>query len=187
MQIVIVFRSEQFDRLIADFAGRVVTGQGTHVVAGLQRAARVYAVAMAARAQRASLGDGTWKDLAPSTKLRRLGRSGVSPAVLARVTRGRSLAEAVAGIRLPILYDSGRLFASLRPGGPGYVERLETPNVVKVGTAVPYAGRHQRGDRAGRLPQRALHVPPDPQTVSLMEAEVQRGVDEEAAEVARRA
>lgn len=186
MRVQITFHSEWLSRQLAALADRLQNGGGRFIGDALVRAGRIYMLFTRTRFQRASGGDGTWKDLAPSTKLKALRK--LAPGLLRQrtgptVTGARARAiDAVQGLRIPILYDTGRLYRSLTPGGPGYVERLVTPLVIRVGTSAPYAQFHQDGNPP-RLPQRTILDVPDPQTVRQMEAQIQAGVEREVAEL----
>lgn len=186
MRVEIIFHSEQLKRQLAALADRIASGKGRHIAQGLIRAARYYMLAMRGRFFRASRHDGTWKDHAPSTKLsraRKLGggflqkRTAQSKAPTAKA---RAI-DAVAGLSFPILYDTGRLFRSMSPGGPGYIERFVNPLTIRVGTSVPYAPYHQFG--GPNLPQRTILAAPEAAAVKAMEKEIADAVEREIAEL----
>lgn len=182
MRVEILFHSESLTRQLRLVADRIAAGRGRYVARGLIEAARAYMLAMRTRFFQASRGDGTWKDLAPSTKLKRALKS--APGVIRSGTaKGQRAADVAAGLRFPILYDTGRLFNSLRPGGPGYVERFVNPLTIRVGTSVPYAQYHQFGTI--RMPQRTVLDVPDVRTVRVMEKAIADAVEREVQEAAQ--
>jgi phage gpG-like protein len=182
MRVEIIFHSEQLTRQLRLVADRVAAGRGRHVARGLIDAARAYMQYIRGRFFRASRGDGTWKDLAPSTKLKRAMKS--APSVIRSATgRGQRAIDAAASLRFPILYDTGRLYRSLSPGGPGYVERFTNPLTIRVGTSVPYATYHQSGTT--RMPQRVVLDVPDVRTVKAMERIISEAVEREVKEASQ--
>lgn len=134
---------------------------------------------------RASRHDGTWKDHAVSTKIKKAAK--FAPGVLrqrasasAATGTGNRLADAVSGLSFPILYETGALFRSLTPGNPGYTERFAGPTTIFVGTAVPYGIYHQTG--TSRMPQRTVLDFPDARTKQVMDGIIAAAVDREVAE-----
>lgn len=187
MNVSIIFHSEEISRQLAPLKDRIAAGRGRYLRQGLIAAARVYMLWIRQRFFRASRRDGTWPDLAPSTKLKRAMKSAPGALRSRRRESGGTAQAAAAGLTFPILYDTGRLYRSLSPGGPGYIERFTGPLTLKVGSAVPYAPPHQFGVPARRLPQRVILAPPDAQAVRLMEAEILKSVDQEIADANREA
>lgn len=82
-------------------------------------------------------GGGIWPPLKPST--------------LARKKRKGTADKG-------ILRDSDKLYASLRKGGVGNVNR-DLPDGVQRGTSVKYAQWHQRG--TSKMPARVIKIDPD--------------------------
>lgn len=188
MRVEIIFHSEQLKQQLRQVSDRLTTGRSRHILAAMVQAARTYMLFIWGRFFRASRHDGTWKDHAPSTKLKKARK--FAPSVLrsraqaSTETSGAArLADAVSGLKFPILYETGRLFRSMSPGGPGYLERVVNPLHIKVGTSVPYAAPHQDGAPSRNLPQRVILAAPDAQTVKQMETIITAGVEREVAEV----
>lgn len=104
----------------------------------------------------ASHGDGTWVDIARSTKLARLRRAGVT------VARGAP----INGVLFEILIDTGAMFDSLEQGGPNYVE-MERSDGIEFGSIDEKIRYHQEG--TDRMPQRVIFVDPPAPVISTME------------------
>lgn len=115
---------------------------------GIQEAAKLYAVEMQKRFNRASGGDGTWKPLAPST-VKKKARETLFPR--------------------QILYLTGAMFASLTPGAPNNVYDVLRDR-VRYGTKDKKAGYHQKG--GGRLPQRRILIPPSQELIQQCTAPI---------------
>src|SRR4051812_37400525 len=145
MFVSIIFHTETLREQLRLLADRLQRGEGRHIRQGLIDAARYYMAAMRARFQRASRHDGTWKDHALSTKREKLRK---------HTPTSKAAPPDSSGMLFPILFDTGRLYESLSPGGPGYIERFAGPLSIFVGTAVPYAIYHQTGTT--RMPQRTV-------------------------------
>lgn len=130
----------------------------------------------------ASRGDGTWPDLAHSTKMSRIySRKSMANLFRRRLkraqgdvtrTQARRRVEVVSGMKFEILRDTGILFNSLSQGG---VQEM-LPNGIRVGTAVKYAKYHQEGGEGGRPPQRQIFVPPEGRIHDEMRAELEKAV-----------
>lgn len=162
---------QQLERLVDKLRG----GDDPNLRAGLKQAGLRYLGFIRRRFLAAARGDGTWPDLALSTKLRRIAKNG---AVLARYNRalhasGGDMHATVASMRFEILRDTGLLFNSLSTGSPGNVTE-ESPLQIRVGTAVRYAIYHQDG--GPRLPQRKIIVEPDDPTLVSIGNDLTRGV-----------
>ena len=105
----------------------------------------------------ASHSDGTWPDIARSTKLARLRRAGMT------VARGAP----INGVMFEILIDTGAMFDSLEQGGPNYVE-MERSDGIEFGSIDEKIRYHQEGTL--KMPQRAVFVEPPPPVISTMES-----------------
>lgn len=137
----------------------------------------------------ASRGDGTWPDLAPSTKAKRFRRkfAGRFQRFVRRVVRGQRatrLQELVAGARFLILRDTDELYRSLKPGDRGNYLRI-TRRGIEAGTTVVHGQYHQNPTRPGRPPRREFLVEPDHQTADHMANKIALGFEKELA-LARR-
>jgi phage gpG-like protein len=134
-----------------------------------------YMAAMRSRFSQAAGGDGTWKDLEPSTKLARLRKAGVRSNRDKRLSHAEQLAAASAR-RLPILMDTGTLFASLNRGAPGSLDEATMRQLVR-GTNVRYAHWHQTGGTIPRRPpQREIFVNPTGYLLERMATPIQAAV-----------
>ena len=105
-------------------------------------------------------GQGDWPDLSPSTKLKRLYKTGYRRG---RHPRGEQTAlEVASGRRFPILRDTDTLFESLMMNRP-YHQMVFTEISAASQTTVPYGSYHQFGGTIpGRPPKREYIVtPPD--------------------------
>jgi hypothetical protein len=128
----------------------------------------------------ASRGDGTWPDLAPSTKAARMRGRKTTRRILDRentrlqnafrsapveargtlpATRAQRLAAITGGFKFSILRDTNTLFNSLTTGAPGNITEHK-PDGIRVGTNVKYARHHQKPKVPGRPPVRKILVPP---------------------------
>jgi hypothetical protein len=172
MQIAAVPDTSPFSRftgrLAADLAAPL---RDPAVRGGAVEAVEVYLGGMRRRFASASHGDGTWPDLAPSTKLKRLRDAGLRYKREKGVTRLDRLRFA-AGVPLPILYVTGNLYSSLVPGEAGNVFDVLSDR-IRAGSAVPYARYHQQG--GGRLPRRSILVDPDAALLGQMSAPIVKG------------
>lgn len=159
-----------FDRMASRLNFSVASGtQNADLGTGAQEGMRQYMGAMRRRYTAASSNDGTWKDLAPSTKEKRLRKAG---AKFPR-QKGSTAAQRVANLPIPILYDTGKLLSSIVPGEAGNIFEVLTDR-VRSGSAVSYAKYHQSG--GARLPQRAILVAPAQEVVAQMIAPVRQGL-----------
>lgn len=159
-----------FDRMTSRLGFSVASGtQNADLRAGAQTGMQTYLGAMRRRYSSASGNDGTWKDLAPSTKLKRLYKAGGK---MGRV-KGSKAKDRAASLPYPILYDTGKLYSSLVPGERGNVFEILTDR-IRSGSAVAYAKYHQSGGT--RLPQRQILVAPAAEVVSQMVAPVREGL-----------
>lgn len=165
------------------------------LVPGLKVAAARYLGFIRRRFLGASMGDGTWPDLALSTKIKRLRARKKSAGKLrstlrtldqhVRVSGAVRLDTAVQimaaeGTSFAILRDTSTLFNSLTLGNADSIEIAE-PTSITVGTAVKYAKHHQSPTRPRRPPQRLIFVDPDERTKDLMRLDVQWALDKAAA------
>jgi hypothetical protein len=140
-----------------------------------RRAGAAYLAFVRRRYIRAGRGDGTWPDLSPFTKYRRLWkRKNTRPAANAAMRAARAsgnvrsgLAAALAGHKFTILQDTSTLFGSLTEGSPGNVLNY-TANGIAVGTAVRYGKHHQHPLVPGKPPERKFLVEPDAATNALI-------------------
>lgn len=138
-----------------------------------RQAAAVYLAFIRRRFVRASLGDGTWPDLAESTKLRRAAKASrykrLAPLLKStrKKTRGEQVAAALSGRKFAILRDTNTMFNTLTIGSPG--NRLNLlKNGVEVGSNNPYIGHHDQPSVPGRPPQREIFVQPDAPTAEQL-------------------
>ncbi|HEX8323088.1 MAG TPA: phage virion morphogenesis protein [Tepidisphaeraceae bacterium] len=145
--------TSRFDRM-ATAIGQTMTAPlaGGPLRAGAEEAMQVYADATQRRFNLASGGDGTWPALARSTVLKK--------------RRHTLFPER-------ILYLSGKLFASLTPGGTNSIYEVMTDR-VRYGTRDPVAHFHQVG--GGRLPARPILVAPTREVLERCTAEVSAGL-----------
>jgi phage gpG-like protein len=136
------------------------------------------------RFQRASKGTGIWAPLAPSTIANRIAGSRGLKGRVTRLVRESQRAnsgisgaaartQAVSSVKVPILYDTGKLFDSLTRGGPGNVFAIRQ-NGISVGTRVKYGKYHQTGTK--KMPARKFLVPPNAATKRKMIAIIQAAV-----------
>ena len=165
---------QQLDRLVQ----KIGSGQEPNLKRGLKQSAARYLDFVRRRYSRAARGDGTWKDLAESTKLGRLSKN---QKVLKRYEKAydtalekhkgdkrKAQSESLAGHRFEILKNTGILFNSLTTGSPGSVT-IEEPGSIQVGTAVRYGIYHQKGGtKPGHPPKREIIVEPDANTLKAI-------------------
>lgn len=145
-----------------------------------RRAAARYLAFIRARYVRASRGDGTWKPLALSTKIKRLRRQhgkrfhSVVRAAPGK-SRGEQLASLAAGTSFAILRDTSTLFGSLTEGAPGNSIDYVRDGIL-IGTKVFYAKYHQEPSVPGRPPVRQIFVQPDAATEQAIAIELANGI-----------
>lgn len=161
--------------------------------AGMKQAAARYLAFIRRRYVNAARGDGTWPDLAPSTKLARARRTKAGRGRLkARVNKLRRLRrddgevfgnqtrvlgrlylrDILSGMRFEILRDTGLLLNSISTGAPGSIEVIPSPTRITVGTAIGYAQYHQYGNG---VPKREIFVQPDDTTRAAMTSAIKAG------------
>lgn len=117
-------------------------------------------------------GGGGWKDLAPSTKMKRYYEAGGRFKREKGVTHAMRL-QYVATIPFPILYITGEFYTSLTPGEPlSYV--AQTQDSLKTGTSWKWASTHYYGNPP-RLPARRFLHDPEKETLSVMGSAVTQG------------
>lgn len=128
----------------------------------------IYLNDMRRRYVAAARGDGTWPDLAYSTKLARIRKRKTQKKrfeskVKKELKRGKSkkvaMQSTIEGMKFSILMDSANLFNSLSEGSAGNILDVK-PFYVTAGTAVYYAKHHQKPKVPGRPPERKILVPP---------------------------
>lgn len=127
----------RLDRIVAN----ITQGRSKELEAAGRSAGAQYLGFIRKRFRGASAGDGTWKRLAASTVRQK-------------------------GGPVPILRETGRLYASLLPGNPDCVFQPRGWG-IRVGSRVPYAEFHQTG--AGHLPRRSIFIGPDEPTKQRMQ------------------
>lgn len=146
---------------------------------GFKRAGAIYLGSMRSRFIKASRGDGTWPDLADSTKAqrRKTGKTKTAKVLRPFGSKSKRKTKVVSTGQYEILRDTGLLFNSLSQGGPQSVFDLQTDGIV-VGTAIKYAKYHQNPSVPGRPPIRKILVQPDEVTALAMKAELSKAVAE---------
>jgi hypothetical protein len=187
-----------FQRMLQQIPAALDCSMPGPIQDGMKQAAARYLAFIRRRFDAASKGDGTWPDLALSTKLARLRKTkaGQKKLAAAKKKAGRyagmakrlggesaavrdvfktTLAQQVAMMKFSILRDTNTLFNSLTLGAPGSLEEV-THEGIRVGTAIEYAHEHQNPTVPGRPPQRLILVPPDPDTQRAMNDYIARGV-----------
>ncbi len=138
---------------------------------GVGEAQREYLGAMRRRFASASHGDGTWADLAPSTKLKRYYEAGNRFKRTKGVTHADRL-RFVAAIPFPILYITGAGYSSLVEGQSDNLFQVMSDR-VRAGSTVFHFPYHQRG--GGRLPRRSILIDPDAAIMQQMTAPLGQG------------
>lgn len=130
----------------------------------------------------ASGGDGTWRDISPKTKRRRLKGQAAAAGSKARITT-----QVVLGQHLPILYDTTTLYAGLfERGAEGHFVEFEADGVregVAGGThpnttltVGALAEVHDRG--LGHVPKRPVMSEPDGSTTTVVVGHLATGVND---------
>lgn len=194
--------SEAFERNVLRRAESLGTGHPVMQAAWNQCAA-LYLGEMRNRFQKASRGDGTWQDLAASTKLQRARalKPGTKKGDTGRETTRRKQfdkkvkkafasgggtvkrvrKQLIAGMKFAILKDTSLLFNSLTQGAPGSVA-TEIPFGIRVGTNIKYATHHQKPTIPGRPPKRTIIIQPTERTKvrirQILEAAVKRAMND---------
>ena len=116
------------------------------------------------RFDRESQGGGEWPDIKESTKRARVRRA------VGRVANIRAFLD---GTFFLILRDLGTLRNALEPGDANNV-RHDRPMGVELEVTVPYARFHQEG--TSHMPERAIFVDPDADTIGAIRADLENGV-----------
>ena len=165
---------------------------------GYKQAGTIYLSYIRRRFLSAARGDGTWPDLADSTKLkRRRGRTGRvaktsrkkdrsgKPVRKGKRKRQKVVRAAVVAGTFEILRDTGLLFNSLTQGSSGNVFR-DLPDGVAVGTNIKYAEHHQSPKVPGRPPKREILVQPDDATKQRIKQALRAAVTKSVQQLVRR-
>lgn len=133
----------------------------------IQAWTRIYTAFIRRRFVKASRGDGTWPDLAPSTKARRRkGRKGKADAVAILRNTGLLFSQLAPNIEQLTRYVTGNNFAAYATYGG-----LQKYPGGKV-TVTDVMAFHQEG--GPNLPQRKILVPPDAKTKEQMARSAKR-------------
>ena len=153
----------------------------------MKQAAARYLAFIRRRYVNAARGDGTWPDLALSTKLARARKTKAGRARMAKRvkiaesagvsaggvrSRRQVLRDVLSGMRFEILRDTGLLLNSISTGAPGAIEVIPSPTRITVGTAIGYAQYHQYGNG---VPKREIFVQPDDTTRAAMTTAIKAG------------
>lgn len=127
----------------------------------------------------ASAGDGTWLPLAASTIRRRQLKEAPQQAVKRWDKQAQKLGpgkmslqtrvQMALGNQFPVLYDTGKLYGSLKPGGANNIMAW-APDRMRYGSDVFYAVHHQSPSIEGRPPERTILVEPSEKTMSVAHA-----------------
>jgi hypothetical protein len=201
----LTFSDEQAQRVLLDALRILKAGAEGPMQPFFRRAAARYLGFIRRRFVNASRGDGTWPDLALSTKLNRLRRmhggrlatsaklnakdaEGLSSGQKAKRGRfdrflkragGKSRAEQLTNLakstKFAILRDTSTLFGALTEGQPGN-EIDYSKDGVTIGVNVFYARFHQNPPIPGRPPMREILVQPDATTEEAMAIELANAI-----------
>lgn len=178
--LTLQFDDVQAQRVLLDSLRILKAGAEGPMRPFFRRAAARYLGFIRRRFVNASRGDGTWPDLALSTKLKRLRRQHRGRfSRFVKKQEGKNRAAQMMALanssKFAILRDTSTLFGALTEGNLGNEIDYGKDGVV-IGVNVRYARFHQDPAILGRPPKREILVQPDKQTEEQMAIELANGI-----------